>query len=138
MFFFVGESGKQFWGQNHTVMEGHNLTLHCGSKVKSNINKPLIQWFWAVEDRSLGTKALPRQELLQKLPSRRRVTRIKPFGFTSMPEYITGTFDMKLINVNRYASGKYMCAVATIISRKNNYVEGTYQNVLVKCKDLRC
>ena len=121
-------------------MEGQNLTLKCGSKVKSGIKRPFYYWFWVVEGGSLGTKALPQQDLLQGQPGG-KVTRIKPFGFASLPEHITGTFDMKLINVNRYASGKYVCAVATVIAArpvKKNYMEGTFQNVLVKCKDLHC
>lgn len=118
-------------------MEGQNLTLQCGSKLKSGEKSAGYYWFWVVKDRSLGKKKLPQLDLLQKHGT--KITKIKPFGFTSTPELVPGTLsDMKLINVNRYAPGKYLCAVATVLSDRSNYVEVTYQNVVVKSKDLRC
>ncbi|CAB3984345.1 fibroblast growth factor receptor 4-like isoform X1 [Paramuricea clavata] len=133
-----GELGKQFWGKNHTVMDGDNLTLQCGSEIKKDhpkYKKDLHYWFWVVADRHLGTRKFPDATLLRK-DVKRNVVRRRPYGFRTVPENIPGTIDMKLINVNRYATGKYVCAVATIISKKPkiNYVEGTFQNVVVKCK----
>ena len=119
-------------------MDGDNLTLQCGSEIKRDHPTHVGDyWFWVVADRHLGTRKLPRGTLLKR-DVNRKVVRRRPYGFKTAPENIPGTIDMKLINVNRYATGKYVCAVATIISKKpkKNYVEGTFQNVVVKCKDL--
>jgi hypothetical protein len=136
--FCVGELGKKFWGENHTVMDGDNLTLYCGSKVKGDPATASHYWFWILIDRHLGTKKLQRGNLLQREVNG-RLTRLRPYGFRSAPERIPNTINMKLINVNRYATGTYVCAVATILAitpKRKNYVEGTSQNVVVKCKGL--
>ena len=119
-------------------MDGDNLTLQCGSEIKRDHPTHVGHyWFWVVADRHLGTRKLPRGTLLKR-DVNRKVVRRRPYGFKTAPENIPGTIDMKLINVNRYTTGKYVCAVATIISKKPkiNYVEGTFQNVVVKCKGL--
>ncbi|XP_028403698.1 fibroblast growth factor receptor 2-like isoform X2 [Dendronephthya gigantea] len=131
-----GDDGKIFWGKNHTVMEGDDLVLHCGAQVKSNHPTYIShQWWWIVVDRHLGTKKLPQGDIIQRSVEG-DLTYIRPFGFTKKPQHISKTRDIKLIDVNRYATGKYVCAVGTLISMNpnKNYVEATYQLVHVKCK----
>ena len=133
----VGKLGKQFWGQNHTVMDGDNLTLHCCSSINRNIKGyRTYYWFWIITERHLGNKKLRRENLLMRPSEAKPVRRFHPNGFRIAPKHIP-ELNMQLINVNRYATGKYVCAVATVYyegTKRYNYVEGTFQNILVKCK----
>ena len=135
--FCIGKNGKQFWGQNHTVMDGDNLTLHCGSRINRNIKGYRTNyWFWIITERHLGNKKLRKENLLMRPIPTKPVRRFHPNGFRTAPKYIP-ELDMQLINVNRYATGRYVCAVATVFiegRKRYNYVEGTFQNVQVKCK----
>ena len=119
-------------------MEGDDLVLHCGATVKRNHPTYIShQWWWIVVDRRLGTKKLPPEDIIQRNVEG-DLTYIRPYGFTTKPQHIRGTRDIKLIDVNRYATGKYVCAVGTLISMNPNktYVEATYQLIHVKCEYL--
>jgi hypothetical protein len=126
-----------FWGQNHTVMDGDNLTLRCGSSINKNIKGyKTYYWFWLVVDRQIGVQKFSKQNLLTRFNPYGPVRRYRPYGFRAQPKYIP-ELDVQLLNVNRYTTGKYVCAVATVFDTGKNrsvYTEGTNQNVVVKCK----
>lgn len=119
-------------------MDGDNLTLQCGSQILTNHPNytGLYYYYWVVVDRKLGAKKLPQGNLILRQVNRRWRAGL-PYGFTHRAR-IVGKLDLQLNGLNRYGTGKYICAVATITSRKpkRHYVEITNQNVVVKCKNV--
>ena len=115
-------------------MEGDNITLHCGSQIMSNhSNFKSRRWFWLLKERKLGNKDLPDQPLMESYfgPTPRRH---RPTGFVTWPEHVP-PMDMKVVKVNRYSTGRYACAVASLLGT-TTYSEITLQNVFVKCEVL--
>ena len=131
--FCTGKEGKQFWGRNHTVMEGDNITLVCHSQPKAG--RTYTWYYWHVRERQFGTQKYGESALLLKFVGWKKPKYTRNFGI--MQSLIKGTRDIQLRNVGRYATGIYTCGVETLMQRKPKreyYSEYTYRKVTVQCK----